>query len=396
LATTQVALALGLSRNTAKGLLVDAVALADRVPAVLSRLAAGTISTRVARVLAEETMVCADPAIAAAVAEPVLAQPGVHTGPQARRATTAAVIAADPAAAHRREQAATAGRSFRPIKDTTDGMTTWDTCLPVAASLAIDRRLTRLARATRTPGDRRTRDAVRADIATALLLGHPVTTADGTVLTPANLPTPTAWHTDVIVTADTLAGGDQPGQIPDWGPVTAPTARRLAAAGLPHTTPTDAPDSAELAHSLAGDAHWRRLLTDPATGAVLDYGTTRYRPPAALADFVRARDGRCYAPGCTTPAADCDLDHLRNSPAGPSPHPDPDGTTAAANLAPGCRTHHRVKAMPGWQVTSPGPGTYRWRTPTGHTYTRHPEPPLPPPPPILPASAPKEWGPPPY
>jgi hypothetical protein len=90
------------------------------------------------------------------------------------------------------------------------------------------------------------------------------------------------------------------------------------------------------------------------------------------------------------------VDDLRNSPAGPSPHPDPDGTTAAANLAPGCRTHHRVKAMPGWQVTSPGPGTYRWRTPTGHTYTRHPEPPLPPPPPILPASAPKEWGPPPY
>jgi hypothetical protein len=384
-ATTQVALALDLPRAGAQALLVDAVALTDRVPTVLSRLAAGTISTRVARVVAQETMVCADPATASAVAEHVLARPGVHTGPQARRATTAAVIAADPGAARRREQAATAGRSFRPIKDTTDGMTTWDACLPVAASLAIDRRLTALATATRTPGDPRARDAVRADIATALLLGHPVTTADGAVLAPANLPSATCWRTDVIVPAATLAGGDQPGQIPGWGPVTAPTARALAA-GMPDpdasgtATSTDRGRERQLGYTLAGDAQWRRLLTDPASGAVLDYGTTRYRPPAALADHVRARDGRCYEPGCTTVAADCDLDHIRNSPVGPSPRPDPDGATAAWNLGAGCRTAHRVKAMPGWEVTSPAPGTFTWRTPTGHTYTRHPEPPLPPPP----------------
>jgi hypothetical protein len=384
-ASTQVAFALDLPRSSAQGLIVDAVALTDRVPAVLDRLAAGTISTRVARVVAQETMVCADPATAVAVAEHVLARPGVHTGPQARRATTAAVIAADPSAARRRERAATAGRSFRPVKDTTDGMTTWDACLPAAASLAIDRRLTRLAKAVHIPGDPRARAAIRADIATALLLGQPVTAADGTALSPANLPSPTGWRADVIVPATTLAGGDQPGQIPGWGPVTAPTARALAA-GMPApdasgtATSTDRGRERQLGYTLAGDAQWRRLLTDPASGAVLDYGTTRYRPPAALADYVRARDGRCYEPGCTTVAADCDLDHIRNSPAGPSPHPDPDGATAAWNLGAGCRTAHRVKAMPGWHVTSPAPGTFTWHTPTSHTYTRHPEPPLPPPP----------------
>jgi hypothetical protein len=372
-ATTQVALALDLPRATAQGLVVDAVALTDRLPTVLDRLAAGTVSARVARVLAQETMVCADPATATDVAEHVLARPGTRTGPQARRAAAAAVIAADPGAAERRERAATAGRCFRPVKDTTDGMTTWDACLPVAESLAIDRRLTALAEAATGPDDPRTRAAVRADIATSLLLGQPVTRADGTALTPANLPTRTTWRADVIVPAGSLAGGDQPGQIPGWGPVTAATARRLAA-GLPRQ------DATELQQGLATDPQWRRLLTDPASGLVLDYGTTRYRPPAALADFVRARDGRCYEPGCTIRAADCDLDHLRNSPAGPSPHPDPGGATADWNLGAGCRTAHRIKAMPRWNVSSPAPGTFTWTTPTGHSYTRHPEPPIPPPP----------------
>jgi hypothetical protein len=151
-----------------------------------------------------------------------------------------------------------------------------------------------------------------------------------------------------------------------------------------------------LAHRLAGDAEWRRLLTDPESGFVRDYGTTRYRPPAALADFVRARDGRCYEPGCSIRAGDCDLDHLRNSPAGPSPRPDPGGATADWNLAAGCRTAHRIKAMPGWHVTTPSPGSYTWTTPTGHTYTRAVEPALPPPLPAPGRPEPRAWGPPPY
>jgi hypothetical protein len=329
-------------------------------------------------VVAQETMVCADPATAVRVAEHVLAQPGVRTGAQARKATASAVIKADPTAANRRERAAKAGRSFRPVKDTTDGMTTWDVCLPVAESIEIDRRLSALAKAARGPNDRRSRAAARADVATALLLGQPVTALDGAPLAPANLPTAMTWRTDVVVPASTLSGGDEPGHVPGWGPVTAPTARRLAT-GCP--APLDADDdiTASLAFSLAGDSEWRRLVTDPLSGIVLDYGTTRYRPPAPLADYVRARDGHCYEPGCTVPAAECDLDHIRNSPVGPSPHPDPGGATADWNLGSGCRTAHRIKARPGWTMSSPAAGTFTWTTPTGHRYTRHLEPPLPPP-----------------
>ncbi|HEX8497343.1 MAG TPA: HNH endonuclease signature motif containing protein, partial [Actinomycetales bacterium] len=138
-------------------------------------------------------------------------------------------------------------------------------------------------------------------------------------------------------------------------------------------SPPGAPDA---------DAQWRRILTDPVSGMVTDYGTIRYRPPVALADLIRARDGRCFEPSCTVTAWRADLDHLRPSPAGPSPAPNADGATSAGNLAAACRRHHRTKQAPGWAVRAdPGaesaPGALTWTTPTGHTYTRHPEPPLP-------------------
>jgi hypothetical protein len=38
---------------------------------------------------------------------------------------------------------------------------------------------------------------------------------------------------------------------------------------------------------------WRRLITDPIFGQVIDYGTMRYRPPKHLTELVIARDGTC-------------------------------------------------------------------------------------------------------
>jgi hypothetical protein len=47
---------------------------------------------------------------------------------------------------------------------------------------------------------------------------------------------------------------------------------------------------------------WRRLVTDPVTGQLLDYGQDTYRPPKDLAEFVIARDQTCTFPGCERPA----------------------------------------------------------------------------------------------
>ena len=94
---------------------------------------------------------------------------------------------------------------------------------------------------------------------------------------------------------------------------TAPIAQPAAStsASLP-ATPTEVADvrigarsvavPALTAWALATGGTWRRLVTDPASGVVIDVGRTRYRPPAGLADLVRARDRACVFPTCQTPA----------------------------------------------------------------------------------------------
>ncbi|MFC7404715.1 HNH endonuclease signature motif containing protein [Georgenia alba] len=117
-----------------------------------------------------------------------------------------------------------------------------------------------------------------------------------------------------------------------------------------------------LALALAAGGTWRRLLTDPATGQVLDVGRTRYRPPAGLAEHVRLRDRTCHRPGCTTDAEHCELDHtIARSAHGP---------TAAANLGPLCGRDHALKTVGAMRVTQPVPGVFEWVTPSGHTYRR--------------------------
>lgn len=126
------------------------------------------------------------------------------------------------------------------------------------------------------------------------------------------------------------------------------------------------PIPAAVARELAGNALWRRILTDPASGTVLDVGRTRYRPPADLAEHILLRDGTCIWPGCDRPATGpgIDIDHLRAWVDG--------GLTADHNLGPFCERHHTEKHETDWQVSQPQPGRFEFTSPTGHTYTREP------------------------
>ncbi len=120
------------------------------------------------------------------------------------------------------------------------------------------------------------------------------------------------------------------------------------------------------AWALAAGGTWRRLITDPANGTVLDVGRTRYRPPAGLADLVRARDRACVFPTCQTPACRCDIDHLTAWSQG--------GTTSLNNLVTLCEAHHRLKHTPGWALTrDQASGTLSWHTPDKTIYQRHPD-----------------------
>jgi hypothetical protein len=210
--------------------------------------------------------------------------------------------------------------------------------LPAPQATAIYDRLDAIAR-NADPTDERGMDARRADAMADLLLA----TQPGQVTDPLA-------RVHVTVPASTLLGAaEEPGDLAGYGPIPADLARQTAASGT-----------------------WRRLLTDPVTGALLDYGRTTYRPPADLADFTRARDLTCRFPGCRQPAAKCDLDHTVRYPEGP---------TAPTNLGALCRHHHRLKHESDWNLTQYEDGVFRWTSPTGREYTTTPEPPEPPPPP---------------
>jgi hypothetical protein len=116
--------------------------------------------------------------------------------------------------------------------------------------------------------------------------------------------------------------------------------------------------TAELLRDLAVQAKLRPLVVPADT--VAEAG---YRPSRALADFVRARDLTCRAPGCSRPATHCDLDHTI---------PYPRGATHASNLKCLCRLHHLLKTFWGWQDHQRPDGTVIWTLPNGQTYVTTP------------------------
>ncbi|WP_141849934.1 HNH endonuclease signature motif containing protein [Lapillicoccus jejuensis] len=102
----------------------------------------------------------------------------------------------------------------------------------------------------------------------------------------------------------------------------------------------------------------------PDTDTLTTHDPTTYRPGAALARAVRARDGHCRFPGCTTTATRCQLDHVQPYPTGP---------TTATNLAALCTGHHRLKTHTPWRYDLHPDGTCTWTSPLGHTYDTHPD-----------------------
>ena len=104
-----------------------------------------------------------------------------------------------------------------------------------------------------------------------------------------------------------------------------------------------------------------RDVTDPGEDAV-DFSAA-YRVPDPMARLVRLRDGACRFPGCAVTAHQCDLDHVKPWPAGP---------TTPTNLMALCRRHHRIKQRNGWTARLHPDATVTWTDPTGLRTTTWP------------------------
>jgi hypothetical protein len=217
---------------------------------------------------------------------------------------------------------------------------------PAEDVTAIRAMLDGAADAACQPGEERTTDQLRFDVLAALAWAS---LSSGHLSGCEHAPKLGKRHgraaaVAVTVPLSTLIGiNDAPGELDGYGPITAEVARRIAAAGT-----------------------WRRLLTDPASGAVLDCERTRYTPPQDLLDHVMARDRTCRGPTCSQPARRCQADHT--IPAGR-----PGWNTAASNLGMLCAGCHNAKTHAGWQLGQPEPGHFHWRAPTGHRYQVEPE-----------------------
>jgi Domain of unknown function (DUF222)/HNH endonuclease len=332
-----VSLALQVPLRTAQTRLAQADTLVRQLPRTLAAVAAGAISAGHANVLAEALWrLPDDPALPAALEDavlpPVLAA-GCVTVPQLKRRVRRAVLALDPSTAEQRHQRALAERrvEYHPGED---GMASLTAVLPAPEAQLIFTRLT--AATDLLPAeDPRSRDQQRADLFTdAMLTGLPL---DALPRVQGRRPA-----INVVVSADTLLGlDDQPGHLTGYGPITAETARRLAA----DTSGT-----------------WRRLLTDPDTGALLDISQNRYRPPQRVRDYLAARDDTCAFPTCQQPGYRCEPDHTIPFHQG--------GPTTRHNLALTCRRHnHTKKTGTGWSYRHNPDGSYTWTTNTGHHYT---------------------------
>lgn len=132
---------------------------------------------------------------------------------------------------------------------------------------------------------------------------------------------------------------------------------RRAAAIIPNM-PNGVIPAPLLAELIAGGAKIRFV------GAPDGAPEKRYRPSAALAEFVRIRDLTCRYPGCDRPAWAGDIDHTIPWPAGPT-HP--------SNTKAYCRTHHLVKTFwPGFNDEQSPDGTVRVSVPSGLSYATKP------------------------
>ncbi len=331
----EVAAALRISDHVARSRLDVARALTTRLGDTHALLAGGGIGYWHALRVVEATTTLTDEQTTAVQARVLGRAPGQTTSELAR-SLRRAVLRADPDAVRHAQEKAAAERTVT-MWPLAHGMAELQMIGPAAEVAAIYAALRGLADRPTRPDDHRPAPARRFDglyeICADLLAG-------------GRLPMRHGYHPNIQVTvhATTLLGlDDEPAELAGYGPITADVARQLAA-----------------------DGTWRRILTDPDTGALLDYGRSTYTPPADLTRHVVGRDRTCTFPHCTRPAERCDIDHAIPWDSG--------GHTNPENCGALCRRHHRAKTVGGWHLVRNDDHTCTWTSPTGHTYQTHPPP----------------------
>lgn len=333
-----VAAALRLSGSSAQLRIDVARTLINHLPNTCSALASGEISPAHATTIARETASAIrdglSPLAIYVVEERALAHAEFHTPAQVANKVRSTLAKIAP---EEFENSVAIARDTRRVScyRESDGLSTIVAILPAEDAQVVMAAIESfLLKSSDESGrsDGRSMDMRRADALSALASwALSATTAQ---VRPHRRPI----TVNVTVDLPTLLGlAENPGQLAGYGAI-----------------------PASLARSLASDSQWRRFITEPITGALLDFGRDSYQPPQPLVDFLIARDRTCRFPGCRAPAYLSDLDHAKSWDSG--------GETSAQNLGALCRRHHRLKTHGGWKLESESDGSCLWTSPHGKQY----------------------------
>ena len=369
-----VSSALRLSAGTAQMRIDVARTLVNHLPNTCSALATGELSAAHATVIAKETAAAIRDGLSEfaifSIEEKAIAHAEFHTPSQVAQQVRSAIAKFAPATF---EEVVEKARDTRRVScyNDVDGMSTVVAILPAedaqTVMKAIEAFIIKGSHSFNLPADTvstdvrgtyavttdalgkdahgsdaigtdarstdvRSADMKRADALTALA-GFALAASSADVATHRRPIT-----VNVTIDLPTLLGlSENPGQLAGYGAIPASVAR-----------------------ALASDGKWKRFITDPQTGALLDYGREIYSPPQALIDFLIARDRTCRFPGCRKSAALSDLDHAQSWEEG--------GTTSLDNLGALCRRHHLLKTHGGWRIESRADGSCTWTSPLGKIY----------------------------
>jgi hypothetical protein len=345
-----VSTALRLSAGTAQSRIDVARTLLNHLPNTCSALATGDISLAHANVIAKETAAAIRDGLTEyqifEVEQRAIAHAEFHTPAQVANQVRTSLARIAPETF---EDTVARARDTRRVScyNDSDGMSTVVAILPAADAQVVMNAIESFIRLTNENSDvtnrensnsvgsafakdTRSTDMKRADALTAI--------ASASLSASPVAPHRRPIAINVTIDLATLLGlAENPGQLAGYGAIPASVARELAS-----------------------DGKWKRFITDPQTGNLLDYGRESYEPSQALKDFLIARDRTCRFPGCRRSAALSDLDHAKSWEDG--------GSTSPENLGALCRRHHRLKTHDGWSVTSNEDGSCIWVSPHGKTF----------------------------
>ena len=303
---------------------------ARRLPGALrSRAFAGPLMDPVAD--AEFTAACAD------LQRRVLPTAVRSTAAATRQAARRAVLAIDAEGERRRRLQARCHRDVH-VTDELDGISVLVARMATEDAHAVMTQIDAVAHTSDSPlsiGKK------RVEALASLVLG-----GDGAEVAPKRA------HVDVVIDLPTLVslreGAAGTAEVKGAGAVSADVVRDLLADPQAAIT-------------------MRRLVKEPVTSHLLDYGRSTYEVPDRLRDYLVARDRTCRFPGCNRRAENCQIDHAEAW--------DDGGETNPANLGALCTRHHQLKTHGGWHITeSNADGPCRWHSPQGRRYDHHPPP----------------------